>query len=108
MAEYGEWNQKGAALSDKTARKEYGIDQEFIIADIQEGKLEFREGVIFGNPYLRLLRRQLEQYIVERRGSDHLLNEKNKTELRKINQEIRSLKKRLRELETQRGQLENT
>ena len=108
MAKYGEWTQKGAVLSDKTARKEYGIDQDFIIAGIREGKLEFRQGVIFGNPYLRLLRRQLEQYISEKRGSDHLLKEKNKTELRKIKREISSLKKRLRELEIQREQLENT
>ena len=25
MAEYGEWNRKGAALSDVTAQKEYGV-----------------------------------------------------------------------------------
>jgi hypothetical protein len=28
MAEYGEWNRKGATLSDKTAKKEYKVDQE--------------------------------------------------------------------------------
>jgi hypothetical protein len=27
MAEYGEWNRKGAALSDVTAKKEYGVGQ---------------------------------------------------------------------------------
>jgi len=25
MAEYGEWNRKGAVLSDVTAQKEYGV-----------------------------------------------------------------------------------
>ena len=34
MAEYGEWNRKGATLSDKTAIKEYGVDREFILNGI--------------------------------------------------------------------------
>ena len=52
MAEYGEWNRKGATLSDVTAKKEYGVDQEFIVKGIRAGKLEYREGAIWGNPYL--------------------------------------------------------
>jgi len=31
MAEYGEWNRKGATLSDATAKKEYGVDRDFIV-----------------------------------------------------------------------------
>jgi hypothetical protein len=30
MAEYGEWNRKGAVLSDVTAQKEYGVTRDFI------------------------------------------------------------------------------
>src|SRR5450759_4514092 len=51
MAEYGEWNRKGATLSDVTAKKEYGVDRDFIVKGIRAGKLEFREGAIWGNPY---------------------------------------------------------
>ncbi len=76
MAEYGEWNRKGATLSDVTAKKEYGVDQEFIIKGIRAGKLEYREGVMWGNPYLRILRNQLESFISEERGQDSLLKEK--------------------------------
>jgi hypothetical protein len=37
MAEHGEWNQKGATLSDKTAMKDYGVDREFILKEsVQE------------------------------------------------------------------------
>jgi hypothetical protein len=32
MAEYGEWNRKGAVLSDKTARKEYGVTRDLIVS----------------------------------------------------------------------------
>ena len=60
MAEYGEWNRKGAVLSDVTAQKEYGVTRDFIVKGIQSGKLEYREGSVWGNPYLRILRNQLE------------------------------------------------
>src|SRR6266481_2832141 len=59
MAEYGEWNRKGATLSDITAQKEFGVSRDFIVRGVRAGKLEYREGSIWGNPYIRLLRSQL-------------------------------------------------
>ena len=50
MAEDGEWNRKGAVLSDVTAVKEYGVTRDFIVSGIEAGKLEYREGSIYGNP----------------------------------------------------------
>ena len=35
MAEYGEWNRKGAVLSDVTAQKEYGITRDLIVDGIR-------------------------------------------------------------------------
>jgi len=107
MAEYGEWNRKGATLSDITAQKEYGVSRDFIVKGIQTGKLEFRDGSIWGNPYLRILRSQLEHYIASERGSEHLASSKNQTELREIKKETAALKKRLEELQIRRAQLEN-
>lgn len=106
MAEHGEWNRKGATLSDVTAHKEYGVTCEFIVEGIRTGKLEYREGAIWGNPYLRILRSQLEQYIAEQLGSQHLGGKKAQTELRKINQEIGSLKKKLTALEARKAEIE--
>ncbi len=108
MAEYGEWNRKGATLSDVTAKKEYGVSRDFIVKGIRTGKLEYREGVIWGNPYLRVLRSQLEQYIAEELGADYLLSNKNRTELRKIKKEMADLKKRLDELQARRSEIEKT
>ena len=105
-AEYGEWNRKGATLSDVTAKKEYGVDRDFIVEGIRVGKLEYREGAIWGNPYLRLLRSQLEQYIAEELGADRLASAKNQIELRKVKKEMADLKKRLRELQTRRTELD--
>ena len=106
MAEYGEWNRKGATLSDVTATKEFGVSRDFIVKGIRAGKLEYREGAIWGNPYLRVLRSQLEQYIAEELSADHLSKGKNQTELRKIKKEMASLKNRLNELQARRTELE--
>jgi len=106
MAEYGEWNRKGATLSDATAKKEYGVSREFIVKGIRAGKLEYREGSVWGNPYIRVLRSQLEEYIAEKLGPDRLASGKSQTELRKIKKEMADLQKRLAALEARRTQLE--
>lgn len=107
MANYGEWNAKGATLSDVTAKKEYGVDRDFIVAGIHAGKLEYREGAIWGNPYLRILRRQLENYIAEELGQEVLIRIKNQNELRNTKKEIGILKRRLNELEARKAELES-
>jgi hypothetical protein len=76
------------------------------VKGIRAGKLEYRQGAVWGNPYLRLLRSQLERYITEELGADYLARGKNQTELRKIKKEITDLKNRLDVLETRRAVLE--
>lgn len=106
MAEYGEWNRKGATLSDATAKTEYGVSREFIVQGIKSGHLEYREGAVWGNPYLRVLRSQLEQYIAQELGGDYLMKLKNQTELRAIKKEITELKKKLDDLQARKVALE--
>jgi hypothetical protein len=106
MAEYGEWNRKGATLSDVTAKAEYGVSQDFIVKGIRAGRLEWREGAIWGNPYLRILRSQLEKYITEELGEEYLARIKGQTELRKIKKEISGLKKKLDVLQDRKTDLE--
>jgi hypothetical protein len=106
MAEYGEWNRKGATISDVTATKEYGVGRDFIAAGIRAGKLEYREGAIWGNPYVKVLRRELEHYIIETLGADHLEMNKGQTELREIKKEMAALRKRLDELQARRAEIE--
>ena len=105
MAEHGEWSRKGATLSHVTARKEYGVDLDFIVGGIKAGRLEYREGAIHGNPYIRVLRRQLEAYIAEDLGDAHLHSWQQQTELREVEREIAQLGKRLDEFETRRARL---
>jgi hypothetical protein len=44
-----EWQRKGATLSDKTARKEFGLTQEEIVRAIRAGTLRYRLNSVFGN-----------------------------------------------------------
>jgi hypothetical protein len=106
MAEYGEWIRKGAVLSDVTAQKEYGVSRDFIVQGIEAGELEFRQGVVQGNPYLRVLRRQLEAYMAAQLGSKVLPSRKSEAELRAVRKEIASLKRKLAELEARKAKLE--
>ena len=106
MAEHGEWNRKGATLSDMTAQKEYGVPGDFIVKGIESGKLECRDGAIWGNPYLRILRSQLELYIAAQLGPEYLANKKSQTELRAVKKEIADLKPKLAALEARKAALE--
>lgn len=106
MADDGEWNRKGAVLSDVTAQKEYGVSRDFIVLGIQAGQLDYREGVSWGNPWFRFLRSQLERYIVARLGPEHLASMKAATELRAVTKEISGLRRKLAVLEARKAELE--
>jgi ubiquinone biosynthesis protein UbiJ len=76
------------------------------VKGVRTGKLECREGSTWGNPYLRVLRNQLEQYIVEQLGSKHLVSNVTQTELRKIRKDIADLRKKLAALEARKVEIE--
>lgn len=67
------------------------MSRDFIVKGIRAGKLEYREGSVWGNPYIRVLRRQLELYIVDKYRADRLSRRKNQAELRGIKKEMTTL-----------------
>jgi hypothetical protein len=97
-----EWQRKGATLSDKTARKEFGLTQEVILRGIRSGKLQWREGSMYGNPFLRLLRREVEALVRKSHGGKYLKVRQLTTCVAGIDSEIRKLKARIAKLEKQR------
>ena len=101
-----EWTQKDGTLSHKTAFKEFGLTEDDIITAINAGKLQFREGSIYGSPFLRLLRSEVEKIAEEKFGRDMLLKNKSKTELKRINKELTELKLKFEELEQRKKNLE--
>ncbi|MGO9262093.1 MAG: hypothetical protein ACLQU1_38205 [Bryobacteraceae bacterium] len=100
-----DWTGKGATLSDKTARKEYGLTEEEIIQAIRDGQLQYREHSIYGSPWLRLLRREVEALVRKNRGANHLKDQQTKTELASINRELRRLKTQMAALEERKSKL---
>jgi len=64
-----EWNEPGGALSDKSARTKFGLTQEEIVKAIETNKLQYRINNAHGNPYFRLLRREVEMLVVSKQGS---------------------------------------
>jgi septal ring factor EnvC (AmiA/AmiB activator) len=99
------WSQKGATLSDKSARQEFGLTQQEIIAAIRVGKLQYREGSMHGNPWLRLLRHEVEALVKEKSGQDHLRQKKLQKELADLDKEARKIKSRLKAIERRRTAL---
>lgn len=99
------WSRKGATLSDKSAREEFGLTQEEIVAAIRAGKLQFRESNMHGNPWFRLLRHEVEALVRDTSGQDHLDKKKLQKELIDLNKEARKLKTRLKAVEKRRAEL---
>lgn len=107
MADFDDsaWQRKGATLSDKTARKEYGLTQDEIIEAIRDGQLQYRENSIHGNPFLRLLRHEVEALIERKHGGDYLQEQQTKKELTAINRELKKLKKQIAVLEERKSKM---
>ena len=100
-----EWQRKGATLSDKTARREFGLTQNEIVEAIRAGKLRYRKGSIYGNPWLRLLRREVEALVKKQHGDHYLKNQQAKTELARVNRELKRLRIQIAALEERKSQL---
>ena len=101
----GEWARKGATLSDKTARSEYGLTQDEIFVAIDAGKLQYRSAAMHGNPWLRLLRREVEDLARSLRGERYLREQQARTELAQVNRELKQLRAQLAALEERRSVL---
>lgn len=99
------WIRKGATVSDKSARKEFGLTQQEIFAAMRSGKLQFRESNMHGNPWFRLLRHEVESLVSQKSGQDHLHKKKLEKELADIHKETRKLKARLIVLDRRRAEL---
>ena len=98
-----EWARKGATLSDKTARSEFGLTQDEIIAAIRAGKLQYRPSSMHGNPWLRLLRREVEDLVTTRHGERYLRDRQARTELARVNRELKQLRGQISALEERRS-----
>jgi hypothetical protein len=100
-----EWQRKGATLSDKTVRQEFGLTQEEIVEAIGAGKLHYRLNSAHGNPWFRLLRSEVEDLAKTTRSDHHLKEAKARAELARVNRELKGLRAQLSALEERRVNL---
>ena len=100
-----EWQRKGATLSDKTARKEFGLTQDEVVQAIRAGKLHYRKTSMHGNPWLRLLRREVEALVKKKHGDDYLKDQRAKIELAGINRKLKQMKTQVAALEERKKKL---
>jgi hypothetical protein len=102
------WVKKGATLSDKSARKEFGLTQEEIIEGIRGGKLHYQENNVYGNPFLRLIRSEVEAFVEEKHGGNYLKTKKIKKDMAQTNKELKMLKIQVATLELKRSSLQSS
>ncbi len=100
-----EWSRKGATLSDKTARKEFGLTQDEIVAAIEAGQLQYRVGVIHGNPWLRLLRREVEEVMDSTFNDRDHRQRRAMAEVARVDRDLKKLRAEIAALEEHRAKI---
>ena len=89
-------NPRTTKLYDRTKER---LTQDEIVRAIRAGYLQYREGSMYGNPWLRLLRREVEAPVRKNHGDRYLKERRATTELARINRELRRLKSQMAALE---------
>ena len=100
-----QWTKQGGTFSHKNACKEFGLTEDEIIDAMKAGKLQYRQNYAHGNPYFRVLRKEVEALAKELHGNKAVEEQEVKFKLKKIDREINSLKKKLSSLEKQKIEL---
>jgi hypothetical protein len=100
-----EWTNQGGTFSHKNACKEFGLTEKEIFDAFKAGKLQYRQNYAHGNPYYRVLRKEVERLAKELHGDDALKDQEIKFKLQKVSREINSLKRKLASLEKQKAEL---
>ncbi len=86
------WTVKKGTLSNKSAQKEFNLTGKEIIKAIDAGKLQYRKNYMHGNPYIRLLRSEVESLVDKKYGSSYLRKQKLKKELTEVKKELKKLR----------------
>jgi hypothetical protein len=76
-----------------------------IVQTIREGKLHYRRGSVYGNPFLRLLRREVGALVQNEHGAPYVTKQKSKTKLARIDGELKRLRAKVAALEARRAKL---
>ena len=107
MYSKSEWTSQNGTMSDKSARKEFGLTQQEIMQSIRSGKLQYRGNNAHGNSYFKLIRKEVEKFVREKYGENKLKKMEVEKKLRDINRELNSAKRKVTILEKRKAELIN-
>ena len=96
------WIQKGESLSHKNASKEFGLEESEIIEAIKAGKLQYKINYVHGNPYYKLLRKEVKALAIELRGVSYFKKQEIEYQIKKVTKEINSCKRKLKSFEREK------
>jgi hypothetical protein len=99
----GEWGRQGTTLREKTACLEYGLTQEEIFVAIDAGELQCRPAAMHRDPWLRLLRREVDDLARDRSDDRCFRERQEQTELAQVKRELKQLRAQLATLGKARG-----
>jgi predicted RNase H-like nuclease (RuvC/YqgF family) len=100
-----EWSQKGATLSAKTARNEFRLTQDEILAAIDAGQLPYRVGVIHGNSWSRVLRREVDEPMTNTHDERDHRQRRERAEVARVNSDLKTVRSEVKALKEQRHKL---
>jgi hypothetical protein len=72
---------------------------------MRAGKLQYQQQSMHGNPWFRLLRREVEALVKDKHGKNYLKTRQSETELNRIQKELRRLKRQVVDLEERKSKL---
>jgi len=99
------WTQKGESLSHKNAIKEFGLEESEIIEAIRAGKLQYKINYVHGNPYYKLLRKEVKALAIDLRGESHYEKQEIEYQIKTITKEINSYRRKLKAFEKEKEAL---
>ncbi len=98
-----QWTKPGGTFSHKNACKEFGLKEEEILDAIKNNKIQFRVNYAHGNPYYRVLRAEVVKLVKKLYGKNAIEEQKIKFELKRVNREINSFKRKIKVLEKEKS-----
>jgi septal ring factor EnvC (AmiA/AmiB activator) len=99
------WTQKGESLSHNNACKEYGLEEKEIIDAIETEKLQYKINYVHGNPYYKLLRKEVIALVIELRGKNYFKRQEIEFKIKTLNKEINSCKRKIKANEREKESL---
>ncbi len=99
------WTQEGESLSHKNASREFGLEECEIIEAIRAGKLQYKINYVHGNPYYKLLRKEVKDLAIDLRGESRFRKQEIEYQIKTITKEINSCRRKLKTFEREKDAL---